>query len=75
MRRDPTDTAFHGVMLSVLCVISYWLITHMLAHAFSLSRDDDLLGDSWAVAATVFVYHYGQGKMLPLPCRAWRQPF
>ena len=49
---------FHGVMLSLLCAISYWLITHLLSQAFSVSRDDDLLGGMWAVAATVFVYRY-----------------
>src|SRR5277367_1204462 len=49
----------HSVTLSILCVISYWLITHMLARAFSVSRDDDLLGGMWAVVATVFVYRYG----------------
>jgi hypothetical protein len=32
------------------------VITHMLAHVFSASRDDDLLGGMWAVAATIFVY-------------------
>ena len=30
----------------------------MLAHMFSVSRDDDLLGGMWAVVATVFVYRY-----------------
>jgi uncharacterized membrane protein YccC len=49
---------FHGVMLSLLCATSYWLITRMLAHVYSISRDDDLLGGMWAVAATVFVYRY-----------------
>jgi uncharacterized membrane protein YoaK (UPF0700 family) len=49
----------HSVTLSILCVISYWLITHMLVRAFSISRDDDLLGGMWAVVATVFVYRYG----------------
>jgi uncharacterized membrane protein YccC len=49
---------FHGVVLSLLCAISYWLITHLLSQAFSVSRDDDRLGGMWAVAATVFVYRY-----------------
>ena len=49
----------HNVTLSILCVISYWLITHMLLRAFSISRDDNLLGSMWAVVATVFVYRYG----------------
>jgi uncharacterized membrane protein YoaK (UPF0700 family) len=55
----PRDVLVHGVTLSILCVISYWLITHMPARAFSISRDDDLLGGMWAVVATAFVYRYG----------------
>jgi uncharacterized membrane protein YccC len=47
-----------GLALAVSCVISYWLITHILAHTYSISRDDDLLGGMWAVVATVFVYRY-----------------
>lgn len=48
----------HGVALSILCVISYWLITHLLSRVFSVSRDDELLGGMWAVIATIFVYRY-----------------
>lgn len=54
-----TDAVRHAIVLSGLCVVSYWLITHILAHAFSVSRDDDLLGGMWAVVATIFVYRYG----------------
>jgi uncharacterized membrane protein YccC len=39
-------------------VVSFWLITHILAQVFSVSRDDNLLGGMWAVVATVFVYRY-----------------
>lgn len=55
--RKP-DVLAYGFTLSVLCVVSYWLITHFLVHVFSVSRDDDLLGGMWAVVATVFVYRY-----------------
>ena len=48
----------HAVTLSVSCVISYWLITHLLSGAFSVSRDDDLLGGMWAAVATIFVYRF-----------------
>jgi uncharacterized membrane protein YgaE (UPF0421/DUF939 family) len=61
MKRYPAETRLvllHGLTLSVLCVISYALITHTLAHVFSVSRDDDLLGGMWAVVATIFVYRY-----------------
>src|SRR6516164_8228105 len=64
MSRDITDAIIHGITLSVLCVISYWLITHMLARAFPVSRDDDLLGGMWAVIATVFVYRYGYDQTI-----------
>ena len=52
------NATIHGIALSTLCVISYWLITHLLVHAFPVSRDDDLLGGMWAVVATIFVYRY-----------------
>src|SRR5580698_10567972 len=61
LARVPTEkgnAVLHGIALSILCVISYWLITHLLAHVFPVSRDDDLLGGMWAVVATVFVYRY-----------------
>jgi uncharacterized membrane protein YccC len=47
---------FNGGMTFALCGLSYWLITHLLAGVFSVSRDDDLLGGMWAVVATVFVF-------------------
>ena len=59
--RVPTEkgnAVLHAIALSILCVISYWLITHLLAHVFPVSRDDDLLGGMWAVVATIFVYRY-----------------
>jgi hypothetical protein len=61
MARCPAEgrhVVLRGFTLSILCVISYWLITQILAHVFSVSRDDDLLGGMWAVVATVFVYRY-----------------
>ena len=61
IRSDPARTGLavlHGVALSILCVISYWLITHLLSRTFLVSRDDELLGGMWAVVATIFVYRY-----------------
>src|SRR6202451_2187371 len=56
---DQKDhVVLHAIALSILCVISYWLITHLLAYVFPVSRDDDLLGGMWAVVATIFVYRY-----------------
>jgi hypothetical protein len=45
-----------GAALAIACFISYGLITRILTRAYFISRDDDLLGGMWAVAATVFVY-------------------
>jgi putative flippase GtrA len=45
-----------GAILATSCAISYWLIRHILAKTYSISRDDDLLGGMWAVVATIFVY-------------------
>ena len=49
-------TVAQGVELAVACLISYALITQLLTRAYSVSREDDLLGGMWAVIATVFVY-------------------
>jgi uncharacterized membrane protein YccC len=43
-------------------VVSYWLITHILANTYSISRDDDLLGGMWAAVATIFVYRYSHAE-------------
>src|SRR6201993_3268319 len=45
-----------GVVLAISCFISYAVITHILTRAYFVSRDDELLGGMWAVAATIFVY-------------------
>jgi uncharacterized membrane protein YccC len=42
--------------LAISCFISYMVITRILTRAYFISRDDELLGGMWAVAATVFVY-------------------
>src|ERR1700729_3185828 len=51
-----------AAVLAVSCAISYWLITNILANTYSISRDDDLLGGMWAVAATIFVYRYSHAE-------------
>jgi len=51
-----STAVLHALMLSFLCAISYWSITHLLARVMSVSHDDDLLGGMWAVVATIFVY-------------------
>jgi uncharacterized membrane protein YccC len=60
-RRQPlqvSEAIIYGAGLAMSCLISYWLITRILAHVYSISRDDDFLGGMWAVVATVFVYRY-----------------
>jgi len=58
------NAVLHAVTLSLLCGVSYWLITHLLGHAFAVSRADDLLGGMWSVVATIFVYRYGYKESL-----------
>ena len=48
----------HGVVLSICCLISYWIITDILVAARFVPRDDELLGGMWAVIATIFVFRY-----------------
>jgi uncharacterized membrane protein YccC len=64
IRHDPEMAVSHGLILSALCVISYWLITQLLARVLTVSRDDDLLGGMWAVAATIFVYRHAYEKTI-----------
>jgi hypothetical protein len=62
-RRPQTGEIVIGAgVLAISCVISYWLITHILANTYSISRDDDLLGGMWAVAATIFVCRYSHAE-------------
>jgi hypothetical protein len=50
------------VVLTVACLVTYWLVTSALSRVYSLSRDDDLLGGMWAVLATIFVLRDSFGK-------------
>jgi hypothetical protein len=59
---QTVEVVVRGGVLAISCVISYWLITHILANTYSVSRDDDLLGGMWAVAATIFVYRYSHAE-------------
>jgi hypothetical protein len=64
-RRDNESTSqsprigealIDGAVLGLSCFVSYFLITRILGRAYFLSRDDELLGGMWAVAATIFVF-------------------
>lgn len=53
---DIAHAVGDSLMLGVSSLISYLLITRILGRTYFLSRDDELLGGMWAVAATIFVY-------------------
>ncbi len=59
---DARNTVFRAMMLAISCVITFWLITHILVNVYSISRDDDLLGGMWAVVATIFVFRNGYAE-------------
>jgi uncharacterized membrane protein YccC len=48
--------AGHSVGLGISSLITYLLVTHVLASVHSVSKASDLLGGMWAVIATLFVY-------------------
>lgn len=58
----------HSVTLAIVCLLSFSVVTRVLAFGFSISVADDLLGGMWAVIATVFVYResYDQSLMAAL---------
>jgi putative flippase GtrA len=53
--QDIVRAVGDSLMLGVSSLISYLLITRILGRTY-FSRDDELLGGMWAVAATIFVY-------------------
>src|ERR1700761_5171581 len=48
-----------GTMLAISCLISYWLITSILAREYSVSHDNDLLGGKGAGVATILGVRHG----------------
>lgn len=46
----------HGLLLAAGCLLSYKIITLLLAISRFVPRDDQLLGGMWAVVATIFVF-------------------
>jgi uncharacterized membrane protein YccC len=55
--RSFAAAAGHSVGLAIASLITYLLVTHVLAPIHSISKASDLLGGMWAVIATLFVYH------------------
>ena len=58
-----------GTMLAISCLISYWLITTILAREYSVSHDNDLLGGMWAVVTEI-----GEVISILLPVREGSPP-
>lgn len=54
--RIVAAAAGHSVGLAISSLITYLLVTHVLAPIHSISKASDLLGGMWAVIATLFVY-------------------
>src|SRR5262249_50774679 len=52
----------YALDMAMACFISYWLMTHMLSGV--VARDPDLLGGSWAVVATMFVFGETRARIL-----------
>jgi hypothetical protein len=46
----------HSLGLAISSLITYLIITHVLAPIHSISKASDLLGGMWAVIANLFVY-------------------
>jgi hypothetical protein len=59
---ETSLVVLRGILLTVSCAVSFWLITHILPRLYSASRGDELLGGMWAVAATIFVYRYSHAE-------------
>ncbi|HEY6760659.1 MAG TPA: FUSC family protein [Baekduia sp.] len=54
--RTLAPAAGHSLGLALASLVTYLLITHVLAPIHEISKASDLLGGMWAVIATLFVY-------------------
>jgi uncharacterized membrane protein YccC len=61
---DTGKAVIRAGVLAISCVITFWLITHLLANVYVISKDDNLLGGMWAVIATIFVYRHSQADSI-----------
>lgn len=50
------DAVVSSTVLALACALTYWLVTGLLAHVYSPSGSDPVLGGMWAVIATIFVF-------------------
>jgi uncharacterized membrane protein YgaE (UPF0421/DUF939 family) len=56
------EAVTHAILLAVCCLLSYEIITGLLAFSVSVPRADELLGGMWAVIATTFVFRYSYNE-------------
>ena len=52
----------YAVAMAIACLISYWIITHLL-YRF-VDKHSDFLGGMWAVIATLFVFRETRAESL-----------
>ncbi len=52
----------YALNMAIACLVSYWIMTRILARFFDGSAD--FLGGMWAVAATVFVFRESRARSL-----------
>jgi uncharacterized membrane protein YccC len=72
VRHRSLAAAGHSVGLGISSLITYLLITHVLAPIHSISKASDLLGGMWAVIATLFVFRESQRESVDAALtRAW----
>jgi uncharacterized membrane protein YccC len=62
--RTTRNALIRGATLAAACVLSYWLVTHLLSGTMAVSRDDDGLGGMWAAIATLFVNRFSYEKSI-----------
>jgi len=55
-RRSIGQVVAAATLMALSCLLSYWLITNVLAHDHRVSLDEDRMGGMWAVVATIFVF-------------------
>jgi uncharacterized membrane protein YccC len=63
--KDPKLSSWdvvHALNMAIACLITYWIVTHILSR--SVDESSDLLGGMWAVAATVFVFRETRRRSL-----------
>lgn len=53
-----------STVLAFSSVLTYWLVSAMISHLYSVSATDDMLGGLWAVLSTIFVLRESYQKSI-----------